>query len=336
MADAARTARRVTCEREEGERHTGVFAGTSGRLDCVRVAVVGNPVRDPAGVSVAALRMGCRSRGWVDPAVWWTSVAEPGGPQARAAVAEGADLLVAVGGDGTVREVAGALAGTGVPLGIVPRGTANLFARNLRLPLQSLRRCVAIALGGETYAADLGRARWGRTDGEVREGAFVVMAGIGHDAHTIELVRPALKKHIRWVAYFVPAVATLGEPLIPMTIRLDDGAPMEQRLWCLLTGNVGRIPLGIDLLPGARLDDGALHVAAVGPPHAVGWVPIALKGLLRWRHDVPGLAYARAGAVRVETEDPVTIHVDGDEHPGVVWLETHIEPRALRLNLARS
>ncbi|HET8594074.1 MAG TPA: diacylglycerol kinase family protein, partial [Intrasporangium sp.] len=162
----------------------------------MRVAVVGNPVRDPDRVAVAAVEASCRSRGWPDPVVAWTTVAQPGGPQARSATEDGADLVVVIGGDGTVREVAGALAGTGVRLGIVPRGTANLFARNLRLPYLSLRRSVAVALDGVPHDVDLGRARWGRPDGAVGEGAFVVMAGIGQDARTIELVRPVLKKHI--------------------------------------------------------------------------------------------------------------------------------------------
>jgi diacylglycerol kinase family enzyme len=260
-------------------------------------------------------------------------VDETGAAQARAAVEDGAELVVACGGDGTVREVASALAGTGVRLGIVPCGTANLFARNLGLPHGSLEHSVDVALGGEARAVDLGRARWGRRDGHVGAGAFAVLAGIGNDARTLELVRPALKRHVRWLAYFVPALVTLGAPLLPMTIRRDEGPTENRHLWCLLAGNVGRIPLGIEVLPGARIDDGLLHLGAVAPAHALGWVPIALKGLLHWRRDVPGLDYATARAVRVETETPLTIHVDGDEHGGVVWFEATIDPGVLCVSL---
>ncbi len=304
-----------------------------GRLVRVRVTVVVNPVRDPDGEAVTAITTGCRARGWPDPVVLTTTVEEPGAAQGRRAVADGAELVVVCGGDGTVREVADGVAGAGVALGIVPRGTANLFARNLRLPLGSISRAVAIALDGTADDVDLGRARWGEPDGTTGEGAFVVMAGIGQDARTIELVRPALKKHIAWVAYFVPAVATLWAPLVPMKVRIDDEPPHERGLWCLLAGSVGRIPLGIEVLPGARVDDGVLHVAEVGPAHPVGWVPIAFKGLVRWRGDVPGLTYSSARCVRVETQEPVTIHVDGDEHPGVVWLEARIEPKALHIHV---
>jgi diacylglycerol kinase family enzyme len=248
-------------------------------------------------------------------------------------VAEGAELVVVCGGDGTVREAASALAGTGVAMGIVPRGTANLYARNLRLPLGSVEGSLDVALDGEPHDADLGRARWGRRDGQVAEGAFVVLAGIGHDARTVELVRPALKKHTQWVAYFIPALVTLGASLLPMTISRDGGPPEQRSLWCLLAGNVGRIPLGIEVLPGARVDDGLLHLAAVAPTRVVGWVPIALKGLLHWRRHVPGLAYTTVTSVRVDTESPLTIHVDGDEHGGVVWLEATIESQVLRVHV---
>ena len=104
----------------------------------VRVAVVANPVRDPAGRVAAAVESACRSRGWPTPTIRTTTIEDPGAGQAGAAVAEGAELVVVCGGDGTVREAASALAGTGVAMGIVPRGTANLYARNLRLPLGSV------------------------------------------------------------------------------------------------------------------------------------------------------------------------------------------------------
>jgi len=303
----------------------------SGILETVHVTVVANPAKDPGGSAVEAVQQACRERCWPEPDVRSTTVVEPGAPQAAEAVAAGADLVVVVGGDGTVREAANGVAGTGVPLGIVPLGTANLFARNLRLPLGNVTKAVTAALDSEARDVDLGVARWGRPDGHVGEGAFVMLAGIGHDARTIELVRPALKRHLQWVAYFVPALETLGAPLLPLTIRRDGGPPTDHDLWCLLIGNVGRIPLGIDVLPGARVDDGLLHVAAVGPSHILGWVPIALKGLLRWRRDVPGLAYATATSVRVETQTPLTIHVDGDEHGGVTWLEASIDKAALRV-----
>ena len=242
----------------------------------MRVAVVANPVRDPAG-RVSRSRVPCRSRGWPTPTIRTTTIEDPGAGQAGAAVAEGAELVVVCGGDGTVREAASALAGTGVAMGIVPRGTANLYARNLRLPRDPSKaprrrtRRRAPRCGPRPRAA-------GRRDGQVAEGAFVVLAGIGHDARTVELVRPALKKHTQWVAYFIPALVTLGASLLPMTISRDGGPPEQRSPWCLLAGNVGRIPLGIEVLPGARVDDGLLHLAAVAPTRVVGWVPIALKG----------------------------------------------------------
>ncbi|WP_353353722.1 diacylglycerol kinase family protein [Intrasporangium sp. DVR] len=300
----------------------------------MHVAVVANPVGAPTR-AVTLIQDACRVRGWPPPTVRETTVLEPGARQARAALSEGAELVVVCGGDGTVREVAAVLAGTGVALGVVPLGTANLYARNLHLPFRSVPRAVEIALDGESRDVDLGRASWGRPDGTVGSSAFVVLAGIGHDARTIELVRPGLKQHAQWMAYFVPAIVTLGSPLLPMAISRDGSPAERRRVWCVLAGNVGRIPLGIEVLPGARVDDGLLHLAVVAPPRVVGWVPIALKGLLHWPGHVPGLDYSTARSVRVETDVPLTIHVDGDEHAGVVWLEGTVEPRVLRVHHQR-
>ncbi|MGO7983801.1 diacylglycerol kinase family protein, partial [Rhizobium johnstonii] len=90
-------------------------------------------------------------------------------------VAEGADLVLAAGGDGTVRSVAAALRGTGVPLALVPQGTGNLLARNLSLPIGDLVQAVELAFAGATRAIDVGIASVVTVDGDAEEYAFVVM-----------------------------------------------------------------------------------------------------------------------------------------------------------------
>jgi len=112
---------------------------------------------------------------------WYqTSEEDPGQGAAAAALEAGADLLVAVGGDGTVRAVVEALAGSDVPLEIVPAGTGNLLARNLGLPLRNVRAAMTIALDGIDRRIDVG---WANV--AARRHAFAVIAGFGLDSRMI-------------------------------------------------------------------------------------------------------------------------------------------------------
>ncbi|MDD9205455.1 acylglycerol kinase family protein, partial [Georgenia sp. 10Sc9-8] len=125
-------------------------------------AVVFNPSKSADGAGLRALvRQSAAEAGLEDPLWYETTVDDPGLGQAREALERGASVVVAAGGDGTVRAVAEALAGTGVPMGLIPLGTGNLLARNLDLPLSSQREMVALALTGRDRAMDLG---WLRTE----------------------------------------------------------------------------------------------------------------------------------------------------------------------------
>jgi diacylglycerol kinase family enzyme len=302
------------------------------------VVAILNPARPAASRAAALLRAGCADRGWPVPRVLTTTVAEPGGPQAQEALEDGADRVVVGGGDGTVREVASVLARSGVPLGILPLGTANLFARNLGLPRRSVAEAVGVALAGSHRDVDLGRVRYVQRGpaGPVAsaELSFLVLVGIGYDADTVAATRPALKARIGWGAYFVPGLARLNRPLLRLELERDGGPPEQHRAWSVLVGSCGRIPAGIDVIPGAAVDDGLLHVVRVAPRTVVDWVPIALTGLLHWRRDVTGLDYREVLRIRIRTPAPLTVQLDGDPHPEVTELDVRVEPRALRVCVA--
>ena len=119
-----------------------------------RVAVVLNPIKLQADEARDAVILACRKGGWSDPEFYLTEVDDSGYSMARRAVEDGADVVLAAGGDGTVRAVAETLAGTDTALGLVPLGTGNLLARNLGANLADPRQCVDVALFGSESSID--------------------------------------------------------------------------------------------------------------------------------------------------------------------------------------
>lgn len=305
-----------------------------------RVALVLNPTADRAWAAQAELHRVCRGLGWPDPVVHYTTVHAPGAEQARLALDEGADLVIVGGGDGTVRQVAGALAGTGVPLGVLPLGTANLFARNAGLPRRRVQDMVRVALQGVSRELDVGVVRYVQLGPagpvESPEHHFLVLVGIGHDAATVADTRQDLKRWVRWLAYFAPGARRLAEPLLPLRVEVDGAAREEVQAWSLLVGNCGLIPAGVTVAPDAELDDGLLDLVHVAPRSVLHWAPIALKGLTGVSRDVPGLSFRQGASMRVFSDDPVTIQIDGDPHADVLEVDATVLPRALLLRTPRS
>lgn len=305
-----------------------------------RVAAVLNPTASHAWAAQAELRRACRSLGWPDPEIHYTTVASPGAEQAGMALAAGADLVVVGGGDGTVRQVAGVLAGTDVPLGILPLGTANIFARNVGLPRRRVSEMVRVALHGGDRRLDIGALTY------VQQGPagpvasprqhFLVLVGVGHDAATVAATRQDLKRWIRWLAYLEPGVRRLARPLLPLVVEVDGGRREDIRAWSLLVGNCGLIPAGITVAADAELDDGCFDLVQVAPRSVLHWAPIALKGLLGLRRQVAGLSYRQGQGLRIFSQDPVTIQIDGDPHPDVLEIDATILPQQLLVRSPRS
>lgn len=124
------------------------------------------------------------AHGW-QPSLWLeTTEEDPGAGQARQAVDQGVSMVVACGGDGTVRCVAEGLHGRDAALGLVPVGTGNLLARNLHLPLET-DEAVDTVFGGTEESIDIATVRMVRPDRSTQNADFVVMAGVGIDAQMI-------------------------------------------------------------------------------------------------------------------------------------------------------
>lgn len=238
-----------------------------------KVAFIANPTKaGMAEVREQALRA-CSIRYLPQPMWLYTTAEDAGEGAARRAIDAGADVVVAIGGDGTVRAVASALAGTDVALGIVPMGTGNIFARNLGLPLGDIPALLRVALEGEDIPMDVGwldLERGPRGNDECH--AFLVMAGAGMDAEMVGGADERLKSRIGWVAYFFAALKHLRAKRMTVEVAVDDGDPVEGQIRTVLFANVGRLPGGLVLVPDASAEDGFLDVATLDARAGiVGW-----------------------------------------------------------------
>ena len=146
-----------------------------------------------------------------------------------------------------MREVCAELAGTGIPVGIIPAGTGNLLARNLDIPL-FLRAAIDIALTGQDRAIDMVKVSG---DG-VEDGThFMVMAGMGFDAAIMEGVNEEIKAKVGWIAYVLSALKSLMFPAVRVEISVDGGEFTTHRARTIVVGNVGYLQAGMPLLPDA-------------------------------------------------------------------------------------
>lgn len=297
-----------------------------------------NPVAKGYPRAVELLSAGAARRGWPMPVVLETSRQDFGGGQAESALSMGADLVIVGGGDGTVRAVAERLRGTGVEMAIIPLGTANIFARNLGLSPRRLEAAVEVAMDASGRPLDLGVARF-RTAAvptqASRDHLFLVLAGLGHDAETVLATRPDLKRRLGWAAYFESGVRHLVRPPVRMMIAVDGRPAHARAVWSFLVGNAGRIPLGIEIFPEARLDDGLLRTMEARATHLWQWIPVAWAGLRR-RADSPVLVHGVARRLVIEPEEPTALQLDGDVFGPVVHLEIDVDPRALMVRCPES
>jgi diacylglycerol kinase family enzyme len=310
-------------------------------------------LRDPPGF-LRQCHVAAKSRGW-EPWFGHISEAENGLVLARRAVAAGARLVFAAGGDGTVRACAEALAHTGIPLAIVPIGTANLTAQALGVPARA-GRAIEAGFDGRDRRIDLARVDGNCVDGNCVDGtctdgastdgtstdgtstdgtSFTAMAGIGLDAAVVAAARPHVKRRLGWVAYAVSGVTQLSLPPCEFTVRLDDEEPLRRQARCVVVGNTGLLPGGFALLPGARLDDGLLNVGILAPSGVLGWVRVAGRILTRSRHQDRQLERFPARRILISAAVDLPRQIDGEMVAPGRTLNVSVCPGALTVRQPR-
>jgi diacylglycerol kinase family enzyme len=281
----------------------------------MKVTVVFNP--SGAAKETEALRTEMELRSveaeWVE-----TSEGDPGSGQSRRAVDGGAELVIAVGGDGTVRAVAEGIVGSGVPLGVIPAGTGNLLAGNLRLP-DTVDEALDIALEGSPLTVDVGVV-----NGEI----FTVMSGAGIDAVIMEETSGESKDRLGVLAYVVEGAKHIFDRPFTASIMADGEAPRHGSWATILVGNLGRLQGGIDLFPEASPHDGRLDVLGLASDGAVDTIAAGVSAATE-RADRDRLHRRDGREIKLVFDSPTTYELDGEPRGEVTELVYEVKPDAL-------
>jgi diacylglycerol kinase (ATP) len=290
-----------------------------------RCAVVVNPVKVGPDFRDEVVQT-LTGHGWDEPLWLETTVEDPGRGMVAEAVRAGVELVVAAGGDGTVRLVADGLVGTDIVLGVVPAGTGNLLARNLSIPLTE-SDALQVVVAGHVRRIDL--IELSADDGEPEH--FAVMAGSGIDSAIMHDADPALKARLGPAAYFFVVGKALGRLPLDATIQIDGHRPRRRNAMLVLIGNVGHLPGGIDLLPAAEAQDGRLHLFVASPRRLIDWLRLAARIVTRRGRERDTVDSWAGERVQITLAEPDNYELDGDVVGSCTTLRARVVPGAVRV-----
>lgn len=243
-----------------------------------------------------------------------------------------------LGGDGTVRAVAAGVIGTETPLGLLPGGTANLLARNLDLPVDSLDRALKVALTGQNKRVDVGRLTVDRSGQHEHpeEHVFLVMAGLGFDAAIMAGAPERLKSRVGAAAYLVSGARNLAGPSFKVRVKFDSEMEFTRRTRTVVIGNCGRLIGGLVLMPDAKIDDGALDTILLSPKGVVGWTAVGGHLMTRQRRGHSMVDHHTGQDVRVSADRAQEVQIDGDTIGPARTISATVDHLALVVRVAQA
>ena len=237
-------------------------------------------------------------------------------------------LLVVIGGDGTVNEVANGVAGTDAELAVLPCGTGQDFGRTHGIP-SSFDDAVRVALDGEPRVIDLGRV-------ELADGTSRFFANVGSVGMSGAVARRAnsMTKRFGGRATFFYALTRefLAWQNTRVAVELEDGVRREGAMHDVIVANGNWHGGGMKLAPEARQDDGAFDVVTIGDVNKLDFLTTAPK-LYSGRYlSHPKVELLRSSSVAISADEPLPLEVDG-EPIGATPARFEVVPSALRLRV---
>ncbi len=270
----------------------------------MRLTILANPASGRGGVF---RKIQAYVRRWPHPD-WQVSLIETRGPEHAGLMAleqceNPPDVLAVCGGDGTLKEVVSSLPTPPFPIGIIPAGTENVLAREMGIPFEPAD-AIKVAIGGHVRRVDLG-ILGGRT-----QHRFLLMAGIGFDAHVVAHVGPGSKRRLGKLAYLLTvlrSIPTYG--FQEFRIKADE---TELTAASCVVANASNYGGSLRLTPDADMADGLLEVLAIQRVPAAAFMMLLLSA--RFGKTPAGSTVRRCKASRVHIEGPrgIWVHADGE------------------------
>jgi YegS/Rv2252/BmrU family lipid kinase len=242
---------------------------------------------------------------------------------AHGALGRGITHCIAWGGDGTINEIASALAFTGASLGIIPSGSGNGFSREIGIPFDP-RAAFEIALGGSDRVIDAG---------EIEGRLFFNLAGVGLDAriaHQFAATGLVRRGFVRYLEIASSEIFTRARHEYAIVV---DGQVRRSHVLLVAIANGRQYGNGALIAPDARIDDGKLDVVVIddrSPWAVIRHAPKLFKGRLA---DVPGVTMSSATRVEITANEPLIYHVDGEPCVGGSGISARVRPAALRVRV---
>lgn len=266
-----------------------------------RIAVIANPATRRNATTIVNLLRSAAPKGTV------LDVRFTPGPGTATEIARnvmgGVDAVVAIGGDGTVADIATALCGSSIPIGIVPAGSTNIVARELGIPTSTVAAIDLVFTESHLSSLDVGVCG---------DRCFLHMAGAGLDSRMFASTSSNLKRRIGWMAYVKPAIRHLFDPAAEFTLVVD-GALVHVRSPLILVANgPSIITPRLPLYPEIWTDDGLLDVLIFTPRGSVAVARTLSRLATRGLPQSPFVTRIRAREVEIRSDPPLPVQLDGD------------------------
>ncbi len=221
---------------------------------------------------------------------------------AREAVEQGINVVIAIGGDGTINEVIQELAGSETALGVIPSGTVNVWAREVGIPLD-YAGARDVLISGQTRSVDLGK---------INDDYFLLMVGIGIDGEVTHAVEKKTAKRFGVLGYlFVGTWLGLGYPAFRTILQMDDQVIKTTPIQIVI-GNTQLYAGAIKYTWQAKCDDGLLDVCIVRKSSMLGRIIVGISFLLRHKERKRWVRYETGATIKIHTRKPVAVQIDGD------------------------